>query len=269
MVSVKICFINTGVSMSFFEVSTETKGVDYEDFVRELEKGTFFRRFFLGVSEKEQAFLHRCPISFPGVICIGTQGSGKTTTARGILSTLNISSMSNLLINFIDSSDKGAGDYSDFFEKENVVTTLFDTRKLVTAITYAYEEVRARGKKYQAIGSYDNFKSLKLKDDIPKVAKTVENMYAFEDATRENIKKYNDILSSGSLDDESKIYLEWVYEREPLTLEKDERDALLEVIKGDKGSMSKAIIKKEYQGEVIYLMVFEEFHKLSRIRFLK
>lgn len=245
-----------------FVTSTIQKGASLSDFERLVDSGELNRKLFLGVSEDLQGYLIKDPIQDPGVICIGTQGSGKTTTGNGILASFQITSSHNCFIMIIDTTDKGGGDYSWLFDKENVATCLYDKRKLVAAITLARNELTERGKAARNIGSYETYMAEKKKlSEIPP-EKAPGSIYEYEELFRGYISKYNEVLSKGDLSDDDEYLLRWIHDKNILRLSDSKLSNLKSFIDNKSGNKKELLYTDEYVGESLFIMVFEEFHNV-------
>ena len=244
-----------------FVIKTDQSGAGFGSFINRLEAGDFDRKLFLGVSESLQDYMIKDPVVDPGVICIGTQGSGKTTTGLGILTTLQASSAHNTFVMIIDSSDKGAGDYNFLFDKENVATCLYDKRKLVAAITLAKQELTKRSNAARNLGSFERFMAEQQKADILPDEKSPGSIYEYEDLMKEVISRYNEILDKMDRSEEEKMFLLWVAQKNVFRWEKERIKSLKQYCQENTKELKDEVYySEEYPGEAFFFMVFEEFH---------
>lgn len=243
-------------------------GVQFEDYIRAVEDGTLSRCYFLGVADKEQGFLIRDPVVQPGLIAIGGQGSGKSTTVKGVLVTLQASSSDIVFLNLIDVSSKGMGDFSSLFTMDNVATTLFDKKKLIPSISMAFNELKMRGEAFRNIGSFENWLAKKQGEQNLPEAKPAEKLYDYEEKYEAIYFEYQEIwkkiFSKQALSQNEKDRLLWIYEKNILNQKEIFLVNLKKVIDGvyDSEALSAIELKDKPKKVALYVLAFEEFHEV-------
>ncbi len=242
-------------------------GVSFDDYIAAVESGLFYRKFFLGISDKEQGYLVRDPVPMPGLTTIGGQGSGKSTTMKGVLVTNIISSGHHSFYSLIDVSDKGMGDFSSLFTLPNVSTALFDKQKLVPAITMAFDELTKRGQVFGAIGSYDQWLAIKNEAKTIPEAKGAGSVYIYEDLLKEIWNEYKEIwqklYSKIELSEHEKNRLLWMSDKDILNQGHKFCSNLKKVVENKDDDLIKEVeITGEAKPVAFYYLVFEEFHNV-------
>lgn len=239
-------------------------GVELEDYLEAVKSGRLYRKLWLGIADKEQGYLVMDPVTNPGLICIGGMGSGKSTTLKGVVVTLQISSGQDVFFLMIDASDKAMGDYKAFFDLPNVATALNDKQKLVPAISMASDELKARGKRFADIGSYANWLALKNgAKDVP-VVKGAGEIYEYERLYKEIHEEYlglwQKMYSKIKLSEDEKNRLLWIADKDILSRGITFCLNLKKCVNEEDDSLCPEIeIEKESKNVAFFFLVFEEF----------
>lgn len=152
------------------------KGVTERDYLDLIESGELKGKIFMGIDEN--GFIIKDPLDDPGVFCYGGQGSGKSTSLKAICTTVLCASSETTFMPFIDVSDKGMGDYKQFWPYTgNTCRVLFEIQKIVPLMDLLARELAARGKAFRDIGGANNIKQ-------------------YEEMYREKLARYRFILEN-------------------------------------------------------------------------
>lgn len=122
-------------------------------YLEKLESGELSRKVFMGIADFSADFLTADPISTPGLLCIGGQGSGKSKGLKAAAVTALAASPETSAFFLVDPL-KGMGDYTTMFPYEkNVCVSIGKDNdeamlKFSILIDMLYEEMTARQKAF-------------------------------------------------------------------------------------------------------------------------
>jgi hypothetical protein len=139
-----------------FEGKYQPNRIDKSAFIEYVKNPKHFRTFFLGIGESANGFVTKDPVEEPGIGIVGSMGSGKSITGRGIVDTLQLTSGEATFFAMIDMSDKAMGDYNKVLNLDNAAAAVRDKRKLFSMFYMIENEMNARGHKFFTLWSSNN-----------------------------------------------------------------------------------------------------------------
>lgn len=241
-----------------------TDGYGAEDFEKLIANGDLKDKYFLGIGDFCQGFYTRDMFEFPGIVCIGRQGSGKSTTLIGVLNTLLASNSDRMAIFCLDTL-KGMGDYAHLFKyKQSVfpIVELGGHKKLIPVFDIIGRELGQRAVILAGLNSI--FEG--VLNETAKVSKSFQDITDnYRYFVELYLSKWYKEMESGQLSEEARKVLEIAESGNLLRLSYEGNKNLRRLLDGEKltsEDLEKCKVRSDFQGFRRILLVFEEFHDI-------
>ena len=264
----------------------EAEETDIKGYIKKIESGEWKNMLMTGISEN--GFETVDPINTPGILCIGTMGSGKSFTLVQVLNTIALASSENTVF-FLHDPGKEMGDYNNIKALTgNSCYATGDIQKIVPFMKVLFDEFSSRKNAFKEIGTdniktynrlYLNIKSRVLylfelfktnkysdtfnKDDYQKFLKT--NNIKFnnnKDFDNEHFCSRDNKVFSWS----NEVLLSKLVDKDVLRIKKAQPDTysvLIKLNKKEKASKEELTLLKYYRtwnGASFVIIAIEEFH---------
>jgi energy-coupling factor transporter ATP-binding protein EcfA2 len=261
-----------------FNPSFDTESTDLDAFLKNVESGVWKNRLVTGISEN--GFESVDPINTPGVLCIGTMGSGKSFTLVQILNTLALTSSENTVF-FLHDPGKEMGDYANIKTLTgNACYATGDIQKMVPFMKVLFDEYSLRKITFKELGT-DNIK------EYNRLYKNVRHrsLYLFDliktgkyvkDFNKEEFKKYleanKETIDNGDgfhkdffCDWDNEFMLDRLVNKDVLRIKKNQPDTynalkkLLDHQTLDSTEMESLKYYRKWNGAAYIIVAIEEF----------
>jgi len=232
-----------------FGQSWELQEVSIGSMMKHIKSGKWRYTNFLGISSKEGGFAVSGKVfTNPGLMVVGTQGSGKTVT---MMTSLVVEQLvrGDMAVEFlIDISPKGMGDFSFLFNEDNVITSILDIKKLIPTFDILRQELNRRGRIFSILG--------------------ISEIVDYEEKMKDWIKRYEKIIAQrDNLSQEDLDFLLTTAKYDVLNFKNPIFNSNLQKFASGKSlsddEFSTIDIKKEFKPLAFITIAFEEYHAIS------